>query len=359
MKGAASITEFPPSPQPSPEGRGSWPFLLLILLCLLGCTSKSQPEVVVYAALDREFSEPVLREFEAQEKVVIRAKYDIESTKTIGLVTTIIQEQNRPRCDVFWNNEILHTMRLEKLGLLAPFEFPGSDKWPAEFRSPSGTWYGMAARARVIIVNTKLVKAEDRPHSIRDLADARWKDRCGLAKPLFGTTATHAAVLFAAWGEDDAKAFFHDVRGNAQVLSGNKQVALAVASGQLAWGVTDTDDAIIEKDAGRPVEIIFPDQGEDEPGVLMIPNSVVLIKDAPHAAEAQRLLIYLYDEKHNVEAQLASGPSAQFPINPAVKTGPRVAPKAALKIMKADFAAAAEQWDSAAQFLKSEFAAAP
>lgn len=334
--------------------------LLLIALGLtLGCTGKEQPQVVVYAALDREFSEPVLNDFQQQAEVEVLAKYDVESTKTVGLVTALIQEQNRPRCDVFWNNEILHTLRLEKLGLLQPFDFPGSERWPAEFRSARGTWYGMAARARVIIVNTELVKAEDRPRSIKDLAEPRWKDRCGLAKPLFGTTATHAAVLFAAWGDDEAKAFFGKVRDNAQVLSGNKQVALAVASGQLAWGFTDTDDAIIEKEQGRPVEIIFPDQEDNGLGVLMIPNTVVLIKGAPHGEPAQQLVRYLYDPANKVEERLATGPSAQFPLHPDVSIQPRVAGQQKLKPMQVDFAAAAEKWDSAAEFLKETFAAVP
>ena len=48
-----------------------------------------------------------------------------------------------------------------------------------------------------------------------------------------------------------------------QVLSGNKQVATAVGSGQIAFGLTDTDDAMGEIDAGSPVAIVYPDR---EPG---------------------------------------------------------------------------------------------
>ncbi len=91
-------------------------------------------------------------------------------------------------------------------------------------------WYGFAARARVLIVNTNQVAEERRPKSIRDLTDPQWYDRCGIAKPLFGTTATHAACLFAAWGDDKAKDFFRGVKRNAHIMSGNKQVAEAVAA---------------------------------------------------------------------------------------------------------------------------------
>ena len=68
------------------------------------------------------------------------------------------------------------------------------------------------------------------------------------------------------------------------MLSGNKQVASAVGSGQLAlFGLTDTDDAIGEIEAGRPVAIIYPDRGETgELGTLFIPNVLAIPKGAPH-----------------------------------------------------------------------------
>ena len=84
--------------------------LVLLLPVSLGCWSRSADEVVVYTALDREFSEPLLDEFQRQTGIRVLAKYDVESTKTVGLVNAIIQEQARPRCDVFWNNEIMHTL---------------------------------------------------------------------------------------------------------------------------------------------------------------------------------------------------------------------------------------------------------
>ena len=133
--------------------------------------------------------------------------------------------------------------------------------YPTTFKAKDGTWYGFAARARIIIVNTKLVPEADRPKGIKDLLDPKWKGKIGIAKPLFGTTATHAACLFAAWGDEKAKAFFRDLKANGvQVFSGNKQVATAVGSGQIAFGMTDTDDAMGEIDAGSPVAIIYPDR---------------------------------------------------------------------------------------------------
>jgi iron(III) transport system substrate-binding protein len=271
------------------------------------------------------------------------------------LTQAILAERERSRCDVFWNNEILNTLRLQRHDLLRPYKSPAAEQYPASMRSPSGLWYGFAARARVLIVNTNQVPEERRPKSIRDLVDPQWYERCGIAKPLFGTTATHAACLFAAWGDEAAKEFFLGVKRNARVMSGNKQVALAVAAGTLAFGLTDTDDAIIEVERGMPVAIVYPDQGEGQVGTLFIPNTLALIKDSPHPEAAEKLVEYLLTS--DVERRLAEGPSAQIPLREGVPASPRVKTPAEVRAMEIDWSAAAEKWDTAAEFLKSEFTA--
>ncbi len=337
--------------------------LAVLIGCLAGCNAAPSPagaspkgEVVVYAALDREFSEPVLDEFEKSTGVKVLPKYDIESTKTVGLTAAIIEEAGRPRCDVFWNNEILNTLRLEEKGLLDVYASPAGNAFPEMYRSPTGAWHGFAGRARVFIVNTNLVKDDERPKSILDLADPKWNGKVGIAKPVAGTTASHVACLFAAWGEDKAKEFLRSLRANdIQILGGNKQVALAAASGQIAFGLTDTDDAIIEIERAQPVAIVYPDREEEELGTLFIPNTIAIIKNGPNPAAAKKLIDYLLTPE--VESKLALGASAQIPLNPAVETKPRVETPKTVKTMQVDFAAAAKAWDAAAKFIQEEFLA--
>src|SRR4051794_25189876 len=101
---------------------------VLAATALSGChrSEAEQPEVVVYTALDREFSAPIFAEFTKMTGIAVRAKYDTESTKTVGLTEAIISERARPRCDLFWNNEILNTVRLERAGLLRPYHSPAA-----------------------------------------------------------------------------------------------------------------------------------------------------------------------------------------------------------------------------------------
>lgn len=333
----------------------TWILLVSWLGMFGGCLPQSEHEVVVFSALDREFSEPILNDLEKELSVKILPTFDQESNKTVGLVTRIIQSKNRPRADVFWNNEILHTLRLEKMGLLEVYRSPNAKPFPAQFSSAKNQWQGFAARARVLIVNTELIPdLQQRPSSIYDLTDPKWKGKCAMARPLFGTTATHAAVLFSELGNQKAMKLLQGIANNAVIEGGNKQVAMKVARGQYAFGITDTDDAIIELEQAHPVAIVFPDQGEDQLGTLLIPNTLAIIKNGPNPERAKKLVDRLLQP--DIEARLAKGSSAQIPLSESVAFKSRVEPDTReLKIMPVDFQAAADAWEEATKFLTETF----
>ena len=330
--------------------------LLLATTTLLGCKETAPQQVIVYTALDEEFSKPIFDSFTRQTGIEVLAKFDTESTKTVGLVEAILAERERPRCDLFWNNELLHTLRLKKEGLLRNYPSQVGAAYPATARATDGSWHGFAARARVLIINTNLIHEARWPKSIHDLTDTQWGSRAGIAKPLFGTTATHAACLFAKWGEQEAQNFFLGLKRNARIMSGNKQVARAVAAGQLAFGLTDTDDAIVEIEAGHPVTIVYPDQGEDEVGTLFIPNSLALVKGSANSEAANKLVDFLLSSK--IEDRLAMGPSAQIPLHPDSEVEVRVETPQTIRGMQIDFAEAAAVWGTASEFLRDQFTVA-
>lgn len=330
-------------------------FCLILAVVFAGCERPPQ-RVVVYAALDREYSKPLFDAFTRSTGIEVEARYDVESTKTVGLVQAIIAERDRPRCDLFWNNEALHTLRLERLKLLQPYASLHAEEYPNRYRSNEGLWYGFAARARVLLVNTNLVPESRRPRSIEDLTDIQWYDQVGIAKPLFGTTATHAACLWSTLGEERARGFFERVKKNCKILGGNKQVAQAVAGGSLAFGLTDTDDAMIEVETGSPVAIIYPDQQEGGMGTLFVPNTLCLPEGAANPGAAQQLLDFLLSAER--EDRLAMGASAQIPLNKNSKQPPRVKSPSEVRAMEVDFSKAADQWESAAAFLTETFNAA-
>jgi iron(III) transport system substrate-binding protein len=351
-------------------------FLVWIALGTVGCVRRAENQVTVYAAADREFAAPILDGFERQNAgVEVLRQFDVEASKTLGLVTRIEGESNQPKCDCFWNNEILHTLRLQKKGLLQGRKWKIPDAWPKSFRAADGSWVGFASRGRVLLVNkSKLPDAGSWPNSVLALADAKWKQRCGMAYPMYGTTATHMAVLAShagkvvppagvegAWTAGGASLNWEQwiaaVRENAVVLAGNKQVALAVGRGDLDWCLTDTDDAIAEVESGKPVEIVFPDQGTGGFGTLFIPNTIAVLKRAPHPVAAGLLADHLVTE--TVEARLVMGNGAHFPVWPEAKEKSRAAPKEPVRWSEVDFELASEAWEKLSEELPRLFSSAP
>ena len=103
-------------------------------------------------------------------------------------------------------------------------------------------------------------------------------------------------------------------RFGVRVVDGNSVAKDMVAAGQLAFALTDTDDACLAIKAGKPVAAVFPDQGEGGMGTLVIPNTIALVRGARHPEEAQTLIDYLLSEE--VEREVVKSGWSHLPVRP-------------------------------------------
>jgi iron(III) transport system substrate-binding protein len=327
---------------------------LALLLGPLACGPADERQAVIYTSLDQTFSEQILREFEARTGIRARAVYDTEAAKTTGLVNRLLEEQGNPRADVFWNSEIVRTIVLKRRGVLAPYRSPAAAAIPERFKDPEGFWTGFGARVRVLVCNTERLAESERPRSIFELAEPRWRGKVALANPMFGTTATHGAALFAALGEERAGAYFRALKDNAvAIVAGNATSKDRVAAGEFAVGFTDTDDVNVALARGQPVATVFPDQEEGGLGTLLIPNTVALVRGGPHPEEGKRLVDFILSEE--VEGRLAAAKGGQIPLRSSVPRPERVPDIAELRLMDVDFEAVADQLETSAAFLRELF----
>lgn len=330
-------------------------FLVAILLAcaalLPGCRHAAKREVVIYTSVDQVYSEPILRAFEQESGIKVKAVYDVESAKTTGLTTRLIAEKQTPRADVFWNNEFANTLLLREKGILTPYRSPAAADLPAQYRDAAGYWAGMGGRARILIVNTRKLTSSQYPSSIFDLLDPKWPaNAVGLAYPLFGTTATHAAALYATMGEKKARAFYARLKQRGvRTVDGNSVVCNQVANGQFAWGITDTDDALGAMKRGAPVAIIVPDQ--QTTGAFVIPGTVAAIAGAPHPAEGKALIDFLVS-RHTEERLLASG-GCQFSLRADASSPDWV--MAPIKPLRVELSAVQQQMPRAIKDLRAIF----
>ena len=327
---------------------------------LTGCSSDGDGdpvrEVVLYCAHDQVHAEPLVREFERKTGIKVRTEYDIEAHKTVGLVRRIREEQGRPRCDVFWNNEVAHTVSLASDGLLAAYDSPSAADIPAQFRDPERRWTGFGARARVFILNTDRLGDRAAPDGMWDLVDPAWKADCGMARPLTGTTLTHVAALYTVLGEEETREYLDGLRANeVHLTSGNATLMRQVRESNFTWGWTDTDDYWVAKSDpnGYAVDAVFPDGGPDGIGTLLIPNTVAILANAPHPDEARVLVDYLLTAEF--EAKLADSRSAQIPVHESLKGRPHKLPLDGVKWMEVDYAEVGAVIDERFEELKEMF----
>lgn len=327
--------------------------LLAATLLAPGCAEEA--DVVLYCAVDKEHSEPIVRAFEAATGLKVDFHPDVEASKSVGHRRRIMEERNNPRCDVFWNNEVVQMAMLAENGLLQPYVSPAAADIPAGFKDADGLWAGFGARARVLIVNTEAFPdPADYPDATSDLLDPRYAGRCGLAKPLTGTTAAHGSAWIAEQGLDDTLSFFDALRANdVRFVASNGTLMRLVREGELDFGFTDTDDVKAAMDQGFSVARVVPDQGAGEPGVLIIPNAVGMVAGAPHEGAARQLIDYLLS--HEVERLLAHGPSAQIPVRDAVERPDDVLDLSEYKVMSVDWAAVGRAYADHAGDLEAYF----
>ena len=301
--------------------------ILCALTAPVGCRGSDQSQdaqrtVTIYVSTDRVFSEPVLREYEKRSGIRVNTAYDTEETKSTGLANRLIAEQARPQADVFWSNEPVRTLVLKSRGVLAPYRSPSAEGIPPALVDPEGYWTGFSARIRVIAYNTKLVKPEEAPRSIFDLADPKWQGQVAMADPRFGSTSFHVAALYAMAGDEKMDDFFRRLKANGvRVVDGNSVVRDLVARGEVKVGLTDTDDVNVAIEDRQPIAMVLPDAVGL--GVPVMPNMVSLIAKGPHPDEGRRLIDYLLSP--DVERQLAESEAVQIPLHAGVP-GPKNIP---------------------------------
>ena len=248
---------------------------LLTLAACLGCHREEDRSVTLYTSQDQEFAEPILNEFTKQTGIKVRAVFDSEAVKTVGLANRLLAEAKHPQCDVWWSNEALRTRQLARRGAL-----------------DTNTLTEFGYRSRRMVINTNKLALASAPQSLLELTNAMWRGKVALAYPMFGTTSAQFIALRQHWGVAQWEQWCRALAANQPFLvDGNSVVVKLVGRGDALVGLTDSDDIAAGQREGLPVAA-QPLSGES----VLIPNSVALVRGAPHAEAGRRLGLFLASE---------------------------------------------------------------
>lgn len=234
---------------------------------------KGKPHVVVYTSQDKVYSEALFKLFTQETGIDVRAVYDAEAVKTVGIANRLLAEKRHPQCDVFWNNEELRTRQLAAAGV---------------FDQTTG-WTAFGYRSRRLVINTNLISMNDAPQHFVDLTNSTWRGKFAMAYPLFGTTGTHLMALRSRESEAEWLAWCKALAANQpMIVDGNSVVVQQVGRGEVAVGMTDFDDIEAGKREGYPIAAV-PLLSD----ALLIPNTAGLVRGGPNPEQGREFLNWL------------------------------------------------------------------
>ncbi len=171
---------------------------------------------------------------------------------------------------------------------------------PAAYREKDGYWFGLSARARVIIYNKATVKPSDLS-TYEDLADPKWKGRVLVRSSTSVYNQSLTGSILAAHGAEKTEAWAKGLAGNfaRKPQGGDIDQIKAVAAGEGDVAISNTyyfarmlnSTNPAEKAAAEKAGLFFPNQGDR--GTHMNISGAGVAKYAPNRANAVKFLEFL------------------------------------------------------------------
>ena len=306
--------------------------VVLAGLALAGCAGgaagddAADPDaLVVYNAQHEQLTEEWADAFTAETgiEVVLRNGDDSE------LANQLVQEGKASKADVFLTENSPAMSLVEDADLFAPVDESTLTLVPEQFRPASGLWTGIAARSTVLVYNPELISEGELPASLLDLADPQWKGKWGAAPAKADFQAIVSAVL-ATQGEDGARDWLDGMAENAVEYRNNIVTMKAVNAGEVPMGIIyhyywfRDQDAAAEDSADTKLHYF----GNQDPGAFVSISGGGVLKNAPHADEAQQFLAFIAGEQG--QKILGEGYSFEYPVASDVPAKPELPPLAEL-----------------------------
>jgi iron(III) transport system substrate-binding protein len=268
----------------------------LLLVGLLGLQWVGMPtwvqvlasdDIVVYSGRKESAIKPVVKAFEKETGITVRLKVG----KTSGLANELLQEKARPRSDVFISTESGIMEILAQHDILESYLSPAAEGLEPGLKDNSGRWTGISSRIRVILYNTKLVADNEKPRSVFQLTDPRWKGKIVIAGTRERTTLSWVSSLIASKGEPFTRDFLTRLYKNGlNIVPDNTDVWQGVGRGEFTVGLTNSPNYFLARKEGYPVGIVYPDQEEGGLGTMLNLNAIALVKGAPNEEPAKRFI---------------------------------------------------------------------
>lgn len=303
-------------------------FAAVALALLLGAEASAARAVTLtlYAAQHQQTVDLLTKAFSKQTGIKVK----VRSGEAPELASQLVKEGASSPADVLFTENSPELQLLSEKGLLAQVAPATLASVPAADSSPNGDWVGVLARENVLAYNKDMVKEEDLPRSLLDLARPEWKGKVAIA-PADADFLPLIGAIVAMKGRPAALEWLKGLRDNAAIFDDDEGVVAAVERGAAATGIINNyywARLRMEKGADKMRSGIHHFAGGDVGGLINISGAAIL-KASRNKDAAQKFLAYLVS-KPTQEMLSRLDITFEYPLAPGVAANPVLKPMAEL-----------------------------
>jgi len=288
-----------------------------------GGPSASASSITLYNGQHIQTTEALVTAFEKQTGIHVNIRSDDEDV----FANQIVQEGTRSPADVFYTENSPALEYLQERGLLAKVAPSTLSDVPSKYNSPQGDWVAVTARVSVMIYNTNLLKPDQLPTSVMQLADPRWRGKLALAP---GETDFQPIVtsIVKSHGTAAALAWLQAVKTNAgsHMYTDNETITTMVNRGQAAIGIINHYYWYRERYqvGAAQMHSALAYFAPHDPGYIINVSGAAVLKSSAHQAEAQRFLAFIVSRKG--QEIIAHSESYEYPLGSGVTSAKGLRP---------------------------------
>ncbi|MDI3270387.1 MAG: extracellular solute-binding protein [Bacillota bacterium] len=274
--------------------------------------------ITLYAGQHKEVVEPLVKAFEEKTGITVRIRWG----GTGELPNQIAEEGSRSPADVIWIEATSPLVGLKGKGLLAPLPADVLSAVPAPYRDPEGRWVSASLRLRVVVYNPDLVKEEDIPASILELAAAPWEHQVAYAPS--GAFQGQIEAMAQSFGEAKTLDWLRWLKVNGEIYKNNTAIVKAVDDGRVALGLINNYYYYIQKAELQDqlkARIYYYTNGD--PGGQALGAGLAVLEHAPNPEGAQAFVAFLVSPEG--QALMAQN-SYEYPVREGVPANPALPP---------------------------------
>jgi iron(III) transport system substrate-binding protein len=226
--------------------------------------STQEGTLTVYTALEDDQLQRYMAVF---QKSYPNVKLNLVRDSTGVVTAKLLAEKDNPQADVVWGLAATSLLVADKQGMLVPYAPAGVDRVQANFKDQQSPphWVGIDVWESAFCVNTAEIQAKNlpMPKSWADLTNPVYKGYIVMPDPSSsGTGFLSVSGILQMKGEDAGWKYLDDLNQNiAQYVHSGSQPCTMSGTGEYPIGISFGYRALQEKQAGSPVEPVWPTEG--------------------------------------------------------------------------------------------------